>query len=74
MKKIDRGIFGIRLKECREKLGLSQSEVATLINIANSSYSAYETGKQNPKINVLSRICKELDVSSDWLLGLKEWR
>ncbi len=70
MKPIIRGVFGERLKKRREQLGLAQLDVSKIVNIAPSSYSAYETGKQIPKIDVLIRICKRLEVSSDWIIGL----
>lgn len=65
-------MFANRLKQRREEIGLTQLEAAKVIDIAPSSYSAYETGKQNPKIDVLMRICEKFEVSADWLLGVEK--
>lgn len=65
-------MFADRLKKVREKLGLTQLEAAKMIEIAPSSYSAYEVGKQNPKIDVLLRMCKQFNVSADWLLDVEK--
>lgn len=64
-------MFAERLKKTREKLGMTQLEAAKMIDIAPSSYSAYEVGKQNPKIDVLVRMCEKFHVSADWLLGVE---
>lgn len=65
-------MFAERLKQRREELRLTQLEAAREIDIAPSSYSAYETGKQHPKIDVLVRICDKFNVSADWLLGVEQ--
>lgn len=62
-------MFATRLKEKRKSFGYSQAQAAEAIDIALSSYSAYETGSQKPRIDVLMRICVALDVSADWILG-----
>lgn len=61
-------MFSDRLREIREKRGLTQAEAAAAIEIAPSSYSAYELGRQNPRADVIVRMCKVFNVSADWLL------
>lgn len=63
-------MFAEKLKQSREKIGLSQAEAAERIQIAPSSYSAYETGRQLPRLDVVQRICKEFKISADWLLDI----
>lgn len=65
-------MFRERLKLIREKENLTQLEIAKKLNISVSTYNAYETGKQYPKIDVLKSFCEAFNVSSDWLLGLKK--
>lgn len=48
---LDSGLLGIRLKEAREYLGLSQEFVAEKLSIPRASVSAIETGKR--KVSVL---------------------
>ena len=42
-----------RLKERREQLGLTQSEVATLLGITPGAVGNYETGVSTPKADIL---------------------
>lgn len=42
-----------RLKERREQLGLTQSEVATLLGITPGAVGNYENGVSTPKADVL---------------------
>lgn len=63
----------LRLKEAREKLCLTQTEIATMLGMAQQTYQKIESGKaENIRITTLKHICKTLDISADWLLGLNE--
>lgn len=59
-----------RLRAARKAKGLTQAEVAALVGIRQQSYYLYESGKQDPKSEVLADLCRALDVSPDYLLGL----
>lgn len=59
----------MRLKETRESLGLSQSEVARKLGVSRQSYNFYENGKRDPDTDTLERIADLLNVSVDYLLG-----
>ena len=59
-----------RLKAARKAKGLTQAEVAALVGIRQQSYYLYESGKQDPRSEVLAGLCRALDVSADYLLGL----
>lgn len=61
-----------RLKELREKAGLTQLEFSKEIGVAVSTYNAYEQGTSFPKSDVLVRVCNIYNVSADWLLGLND--
>lgn len=58
-----------RLRAIRKAKGLTQAEVAALVGIRQQSYYLYESGKQDPKSEVLAGLCNALDVSADYLLG-----
>lgn len=60
--------FSERLKKLREKSGLSQSELATRLNIAKSTLAMYETGKREPNFDMVQRIAEFFDISIDYLL------
>lgn len=61
----------MRLKRALTAKGISQRELGRRIGATQASVSHYVKGKRLPGTVVLYKICKELDVSADWLLGLK---
>ena len=62
--------YGIRLKEARIRANLTQVELAERLNISQTSYQRMETGNHDMKMSNIINICKTLNISSDWLLGL----
>lgn len=58
-----------RLKETRTKLGLSQREVAKILELSPSVVSAYETGERTPSTEILLRLSDLYHCSTDYLLG-----
>lgn len=67
-----RGLFAHRLKLARTKAGFATARsFSTALQIDENRYSRYERGEVEPNLTVLSAICLETAVSSDWLLGLK---
>lgn len=61
---------GDRLKEHRVKQGLSQEELAARILSTQSQVAKYETGKVDPSPELIVKFSRELNVTSDYLLGL----
>lgn len=60
------------IKEAREKAGLSQKTLAAAIGVAANTFNGYETGKHDPKSDLLIAIANECGVSVDFLLGLEK--
>ncbi len=58
-----------RLKEFREKRGLSQAAVAAHIGISRQMYNKYENGEVEPSIRAIKALCTLYAVSYDELLG-----
>lgn len=60
-----------RLKQLRTARGLSQSEMADILEVSLSSYQKYEREKNSvtPSLDVLMRIADYYKVSVDYLLG-----
>ncbi|WP_052446576.1 helix-turn-helix domain-containing protein [Candidatus Soleaferrea massiliensis] len=56
------------LQKFRESIRLNQLALAMRIGVAQETISAYESGRSNPSINTLLKLCDELDVSADYLL------
>ncbi len=61
-----------RLREIREKRGLSQRELARLCGFAEVMIYRYETATSDPSSAFLTLIAQKLDVSADYLLGLSD--
>lgn len=57
------------LKQTREFLGLTQTEVAKRAGISRVSVGNYERGTRTPSSTVLSRLANALHTSPDYLLG-----
>jgi transcriptional regulator with XRE-family HTH domain len=54
--------IGLRIKELRQAMGLSQEEVARRADVAASHLSSIELGKENSKIDTLLKLSKALNV------------
>ena len=63
-----------RIRELREDLPVkkSQAEVAKELQITQRKLSYIETGKTEPSLDDLVRICNYYGVSADYILGLTE--
>lgn len=66
-------IFKDRFFQLRPK-ETSQDEFAKFLGISRQTVSFYENGERVPDALVLRQICEKCNVSSDWLLGLSEYR
>ena len=62
-------IFSERLKELRKKRGYNQSELAKYMNMRQGSYTKWETGMTEPRIESLIKLADILDTTTDFLLG-----
>ena len=71
--------FGKRLREIREKRGLSQRQSVRMIakigvtqDCNSDVIGKYERGERSPSAYKLRDICVALNVSADYLLGLSD--
>ena len=64
--------FCERLKAIRLENGKTQKDMYEALKISANGYASYEQGRTEPSIETLIKICKILDVSADYLLGLKD--
>lgn len=65
-------IFGGRLRELRESLGISQNRFAWHLGLTQAAIQKYETGQMTPTSWTLWRICDCYGASADWLLGFDD--
>ena len=52
--------------------GKTQVDIANAIHVKKQCVSDYKSGKSVPSIETLYLLCKYLDVSADWILGLDD--
>ena len=61
-----------RLKELREKKGISQLKLAMDLSMNQNTISRYETGTHQADYATLIKLADYFDVSIDYLLGRTE--
>ena len=65
--------FYERLRSTRVVRGLTQEELARAMGWGErSNVSRLESGKHIPRADTLVQLCQVLNVSADYLLGLKD--
>ena len=60
-----------RLSEEIKRSGLTTIEIARRVGVSPEMITQYKTTKKLPKLETFAKLCKELDLSSDEILGLK---
>lgn len=63
--------IGKNIHKFRKQKGLTQSELAEILGVKNTTVSNWETGDNNPPADLLGNICDALGISATELLGLK---
>lgn len=56
-----------RLKEIRKALHLTQQKFADKLGVKQNTIAQYEMGRNEPSDAVIISICREFNVSEDWL-------
>lgn len=56
-----------RLKELRRALNLTQQKFADKLGVKQNTVAQYEMGRNDPSDAVIISICREFNVSEDWL-------
>lgn len=66
---LDRKVVGKRLRNLRIDNNLTQDNLAKLLNTTHSTISAYESGKTLILTSFAYQICKNFNISFDYLCG-----
>jgi len=61
--------FAVRLRTIRKQRKLTQRELASKLNMSQSTIALYETGDRKPDPDTINKIADFFDVSTDYLLG-----
>ncbi|MBR5439929.1 MAG: helix-turn-helix transcriptional regulator [Clostridia bacterium] len=65
--------FTKRFNEVLKTCNKSQTQIAKELNVSKQCVNDYKTGKTVPSLQTLYALCKILDVSADYLLGITEY-
>ena len=64
--------FSKRLIELRTEKGISQKELAKILEVSSSNISYWEQNKGEPIASNIVKLAKFFNVSTDYLLGLED--
>ncbi|MGH9032133.1 MAG: helix-turn-helix domain-containing protein [Acidimicrobiia bacterium] len=59
---------GLLIREARRDAGLTQAELATRVGTTQSAVSAWERGKETPRVDTLARILRACGFEADLVL------
>lgn len=65
-------MFGKRLRELRIENNLTQRQLADKIGVDFRTVSFWETGRFEPNLEQIVKLCAFFSVSADYLLGIKD--
>lgn len=64
--------FCKRIKELREGEGLTQKALAEKLNTTNSTVCDWEKGRTQPDLEMLAKLARLFEVSTDYLVGISD--
>jgi transcriptional regulator with XRE-family HTH domain len=65
---LDNAVFGARIRQAREDLGLSQEELAARVSKSQKAISQYENGTRRMFVNDLEKFANALQVPLSFFL------
>lgn len=65
-------MLGNKIKERRELLGISQTDLAEALGTSQNQVSRYERGASDPTSEMLLKLASALGTSPNWLTGFGE--
>ena len=60
--------FGERFRWIRKTTKLTQENFGQILGVSRQTINAYENDRQRPTLDMMEKVCRELDVSPSWLL------
>ncbi|MBP3422943.1 MAG: helix-turn-helix transcriptional regulator, partial [Clostridia bacterium] len=64
-------IFGERVKQTLKEIGITQKKFAELLQVQTSTLCEWLNDHNEPSMQMIVEIARALEVSTDFLLGLK---
>lgn len=68
------GYLGLVLRSYRKRKGLSQKEMACILDVTREYYWRLENGRAYPSLNLVSKLLRRLDLSPGLLMLFDESR
>lgn len=65
-------LIGMRVRECRNEIGLSQEGLAEKLGMKRTNVANYEGGRVVPPGNILLEMAEIFGVTTDYLLGISD--
>ena len=69
---MESNIIKKRLEEEIKNSGLNTIEIAKRVGVSPEMITQYKTTKKLPKLDTFAKLCKELDLDANYILGLKD--
>ena len=66
--------MGTKIKDLREKAGMTQTELADKLGLSKSVISAYEKGIRNPSFKILPLLAQTFNVTELYFFDKGEWK
>lgn len=66
-------MYGKRIKELRLENNLTQKQLAEKLQVDFRTVSFWENERFEPNIEQITKLCSFFSVSSDYLIGLKDY-
>jgi len=60
--------FGERFRWIRKTTKLTQEHFGQILGVSRQTINAYENDRQRPTLDMMEKVCRDLDVSPSWLL------
>lgn len=64
--------IGMRIRECRMQMGMTQEELAEILFTKKNTISMYENGKIDIKVSILQDMAKALNTTAGYLVDGEE--
>ncbi|MBQ7235661.1 MAG: helix-turn-helix transcriptional regulator [Clostridia bacterium] len=64
--------IGKKIAEIRRENGMTQKQLASMLNKSETGFASWEQGLSEPSVNDLRLLCKIFQCSADYLLGLED--
>lgn len=67
---MEESIIKKRLSEELKNSGLTTIEIAKKVGVSPEMITQYKTTKKLPKLETFAKLCKELDLDANYILGI----